>query len=75
MRAAYDANLEGDAAPATVYTSKAGAKRLFAGFSEVGISRENFDPLILPGLTVPRERLLGLPARLAGLDLYVTAVK
>jgi SAM-dependent methyltransferase len=76
MRAAYDANLEGAAAPATAYTSIAGAKRLFAGFLEVGIRRENFDPLVLPrGYTVPRERLLGWPAHLAGLDLYISAVK
>jgi SAM-dependent methyltransferase len=75
MRGAYDANLEGEAAPATVYTSKAEARRLFAGFSQVRIRAENFDPLRPPGLTVPRQRLLGWPARLAGLDLYVTAVK
>jgi SAM-dependent methyltransferase len=76
MRGAYDANLEGAAAPATAYTSVAAAKRLFAGFSEVGIRRENFDPLVLPrGYTVPRERLLGWPAYLAGLDLYISAVK
>ena len=76
MRGAYDRNLEGEAAPATTYTSKAEAERLFEGFSEVRVRRENFDPLRpLPRLTVPRERLLGWPARLAGLDLYVTAAK
>ena len=75
MRASYDANREGEAAPATVYTSRAEAKRLFEGFSEVRVRSENFDPLQLPRLTVARERLLGWPARLAGLDLYITAVR
>ena len=76
MRGSYDRNLEGAAAPSTEYTSKAQAERLFSGFSEVRIRRENFDPLVLPrGATIPRERLLGWPARLAGLDLYVSARK
>jgi SAM-dependent methyltransferase len=75
MRGAYDRNLEGEAAPATVYTSRADARRLFRLFSEVRIRSENFDPLVLPGLTVDRSRLLGWPARLAGLDLYITATK
>ena len=75
MRASYDANLEGEAAPATVYTSRAEAKRLFGGFSEVRVRSENFDPLVLPPLTVDRRSLLGWPAHLAGLDLYITATK
>ncbi len=75
MRASYDANLEGDAAPATVYTSKRKAKRLFAGFSEVRVMSENFDPLVIGRWSIDRKRLLGLPAHLAGLDLYVTATK
>lgn len=76
MRASYDANQEGDAAPETVYTSRAEARRLFSGFSEVRVRSENFDRLELgPRLAVDRERLLGWPAHLAGLDLYVTALK
>jgi SAM-dependent methyltransferase len=75
MRGSYDRNLEGEAAPATEYTSKAQAERLFSSFSEVRIRRENFDPIVLPRLVVPRERLLGWPAHLAGLDLYVSARK
>jgi SAM-dependent methyltransferase len=75
MRGSYDRNLKGEAAPATKYTSKAQAKRLFAGFSEVRVSRENFDPVALPGFTLRREWLLGWPAHLAGLDLYISAVK
>jgi SAM-dependent methyltransferase len=75
MRASYDANLGGEAAPETVYTSRSEAKDLFSGFSKVRMRRENFDPLVLPRLTVDRSRLLGWPARLAGLDLYISAVK
>jgi len=75
MRASYDANREGEAAPETVYTSRAEARRLFSGFSEVRIRSENFDPLELPRLTIDRWRLLGWPAHLAGLDLYITATK
>ena len=74
-RVAYDANLEGDAAPATVYTSKAQAKRLFAGFSEVRVKSENFDPFEVWPLSIDRPHLLGLPAHLAGVDLYITAIK
>jgi ubiquinone/menaquinone biosynthesis C-methylase UbiE len=75
MRGAYDRNLEGEAAPATSYTSVREARRLFSGFSEVRVRRENFDPISLRHLTVDRQRLLGWPARLGGLDLYITAVK
>jgi ubiquinone/menaquinone biosynthesis C-methylase UbiE len=75
IRGSYDRNLEGEAAPTTEYTSVAEARRLFAGFSEVRIRRENFDDLSLGRLAVPRSRLLGWPARLAGLDLYITAIR
>jgi SAM-dependent methyltransferase len=75
IRGSYDRNLEGEAAPATEYTSVREAKRLFAGFSQVRIRRENFDDLKFLHLAVPRSRLLGWPAHLAGLDLYVTATR
>lgn len=71
MRGAYDRNAEGEAAPATEYTSKREAKELLGDFSKVNVRRENFDYTKY----VPRERLLGWPAHLAGLDLYITAVK
>jgi ubiquinone/menaquinone biosynthesis C-methylase UbiE len=75
MRGAYDRNLEGEAAPTTDYTSVREARRLFSGFSEVRIRRENFDPLQVRRRIIDRERLLGWPARIAGLDLYITALK
>jgi hypothetical protein len=73
MRGAYDRNVEGEAAPATEYSSVREARRLFSDFSEVSVRRENFDEFLNPVL--PRRRMLGLPARLIGLDLYITATK
>jgi ubiquinone/menaquinone biosynthesis C-methylase UbiE len=75
IRGSYDRNLEGEAAPTTDYTSVGEARRLFAAFSEVRIRRENFDDLSLGPLAIPRGRLLGWPARVAGLDLYITAIR
>jgi SAM-dependent methyltransferase len=75
IRGSYDRNLEGEAAPTTEYTSVGEARHLFAGFSAVRIRRENFDDLGLLRLAVPRSRLLGWPARIAGLDLYITATR
>jgi SAM-dependent methyltransferase len=72
-RAAYDANAAGEPAPFTEFTSVRGARNLFSAFREVRIARNNMEP-ITP-LRVPREKLLGWPARLLGLDLYITAVK
>jgi SAM-dependent methyltransferase len=75
MRASYDHDSEGTAAPATDYTSVREAKRLFQGFSKVAVRKENFEYMMFRLRPVSREFLLGWPARLAGLDLYVTAVK
>jgi SAM-dependent methyltransferase len=72
-RKRYDANAVGTAAPFTEFTSVRAARRLFSDFREVRVVRENMDPMTL--LHIPRERLLGWPAKLLGLDLYVTAVK
>jgi SAM-dependent methyltransferase len=75
MRAAYDHNVEGEAAPATEYTSVRGARQLFAGFSSVRVRRENFDYTNFRGRPISRDFLLGVPAHRAGLDLYINAVK
>ena len=75
LRASYDHNVEGEAAPVIDYTSVREAKRLFSDFSKVRVRRENFDYMMRGQRAVDREKLLGWPARLAGLDLYVTAVK
>jgi ubiquinone/menaquinone biosynthesis C-methylase UbiE len=75
MRRSYDSNVEGEAAPATDYTSVREAKKLFGRFSRVKIRKENFDYITLRRRPVDRNKLLGWPARLAGLDLYITAIR
>jgi hypothetical protein len=52
------------------FLSRADARRAFEPFAQVTIRRETFDPI----KAIPRERLLGRPARLMGVDLYITAV-
>lgn len=76
MRWRWDHNLAGEAAPFTEYTSVAEVKRMFGGFRQLSIRRENFDqPRLGRYFWPPRKRMLGLPARLVGRDLYITAVK
>ena len=79
VRATYDADTEGTAAPATEFTSAAGIRRLLAGFSEVKVRRENFDDFLLSvrgrHLFIKRAVFLSNIARIAGTDLYVTATK
>jgi ubiquinone/menaquinone biosynthesis C-methylase UbiE len=79
VRAMYDVNTEGEAAPHTDYVSRRDVRRLFGEFSAVSIDSQNFDRLILPfsrgRLVIPRERLLGNIARWLGLDLYIHARK
>lgn len=79
VRAMYDANAAGEAAPHTDFVSRRGARALFSAFSRVDVDIQNFDDLTptLAGheLRVPREWLLGSVARVAGLDLYIHARK
>jgi ubiquinone/menaquinone biosynthesis C-methylase UbiE len=81
VRAAYDANSGGEAAPATVFvTARQVRDELFARFRDVRVERHNFDPIPLVsvgGRTLVLSRELALPtvARLLGLDLYIHARK
>ena len=77
IRAYYDRNAAGDAAPHTDFTSRWGARQLLRRFSRVRVQAENFDNVRLAGRwLVRRERLIEGPvARLFGLDLYITARK
>jgi SAM-dependent methyltransferase len=79
LRAMYDVNTAGDAAPHTDYVSRRDVRRLFDAFSSVSIDAQNFDPLTLRvvrrRITIPRERLLDNVARVLGLDLYIHARK
>ncbi|MGH7409472.1 MAG: class I SAM-dependent methyltransferase [Candidatus Methylomirabilis sp.] len=76
VRTWYDKNTQGEAAPHTDYVSRAEVRRLFRGYRTVRIESQNFDPLVLKErLLVRRERFLNNLARVAGVDLYITAVK
>jgi len=81
LRAAYDANAGGEAAPETVFvTSRQVREELFASFAEVRVERHNFDatPLVSVAgrtLALSRERALPTVARVLGLDLYIHARK
>ena len=72
----YDKNTQGEAAPHTDYVSRAEVRHLFRDYRTVRIESQNFDPLVLKDrLLVRRERFLNNLARVAGVDLYITAVK
>jgi ubiquinone/menaquinone biosynthesis C-methylase UbiE len=79
VRAMYDTNTAGEAAPHTDFVSRRNVRRLFGAFSSVKIDSQNFDALTptVAGrtITVPRERLLGNIGRVLGLDLYIHARK
>jgi SAM-dependent methyltransferase len=77
VRASYDANAEGTAAPATEFTSTRGVRRMFAAFSDIDIKRENLDDFAVRigsrTLIIPRAPFLSNVARIVGSDLYITA--
>ena len=79
VRAMYDANSAGDAAPHTDFVSRRDVRRLFQDFSDVEVQSQNFDTLspTIAGhaFFIERERLLGNVARVLGLDLYIHARK
>jgi SAM-dependent methyltransferase len=79
VRASYDANAEGTAAPATEFSSTRDVRRMFSAFADVGIKRENIDDMILrlgpKTLVIPRKAFLSNVARVVGSDLYITARK
>ena len=80
VRAMYDVNSAGEAAPHTDFVSRREARRLFGAFSEVSVQAQNFDPVTWRigrrrRVTIPRERLLGNLGRMLGLDLYIRARK
>jgi len=76
IRALYDADSEGAAAPHTDFVSPREVRQLFEVFSSVKIDIQNFDSYSLCGKAVlKRERLLSNAGRILGLDLYITATK
>ena len=78
VRARYDSNSAGHAAPHTDFVSRSDVRRhLFGRFSSVRIDVQNFDGYALLGgrIAIPRAWLLGNIARVLGTDLYVVATK
>jgi SAM-dependent methyltransferase len=78
VRARYDSNAAGDAAPHTDFVSRSDVRRhLFKCFSSVRIDVQNFDGYVLfrGRIVIPREKLLGNVARILGTDLYIVATK
>jgi SAM-dependent methyltransferase/glycosyltransferase involved in cell wall biosynthesis len=75
QRAVYD-SCDGEPAPITEFTSVRQAKRLFAGFSDVVVQKENCDDLVVLGRTIVKRRsLLRSLGRTLGLDIYIEARK
>lgn len=76
QKAAYDANLEGVCAPETVFSSISGLKKMFASFSDTRFVKENWDEPRWPlHRIMPRKLFLSNLAKIAGLDIYITAKK
>jgi ubiquinone/menaquinone biosynthesis C-methylase UbiE len=77
VRALYDKNVNGEAAPHTDYVSPAEARHLFRRFSQVKVDIRNFDnyTLFRSRIGLRREWLLNNVGRFIGLDLYITATK
>jgi SAM-dependent methyltransferase len=79
VRATYDANADGVAAPAVELASPAEIRRMFGKFSQLRVRRENFDDFVLTiagkPLAIGRHAFLNNLARVAGVDLYVTGTK
>jgi hypothetical protein len=77
VRALYDTNESGEAAPHTDFVSRREVRQLLRDFATVRIEAQNFDTYVLlrGRLVIPRERLLDNVARVLGLDLYIWATK
>jgi len=78
VRARYDSNSAGDAAPHTDFVSRSEVRQhLFGRFASIRIDVQNFDgyALVRGRIVIPRARLLGNIARVLGTDLYIVATK
>lgn len=79
LRAMYDTNSAGEAAPHTDFVTRRDARALFRAFSHVSVQAQNVEAMTLRlprrQYTITRERLLGNVGRALGLDLYIQARK
>jgi len=75
-RRAYDANLEGDAAPSTTFISPREAKEFLGKrYRTVSVTPRNVGDDFLPARLMPRGLSRRLFERRLGLDLYIDCVK
>ena len=75
-RRAYDASLDGAAAPETVFLSRAEVRVAFGEYARVQVVPENADPIAVSRIViVPRSLMLRVIGRTLGLDLYIAAKK
>nr|WP_315479635.1 class I SAM-dependent methyltransferase [uncultured Rhodoferax sp.] len=74
-RASYDANLRGEAAPETVFTSIRELREMCSAFSDFRAVKRNCGVSHLRWGGVPRLLALPLIGPLVGLDVYVTVEK
>jgi SAM-dependent methyltransferase len=78
QRKAYDADMEGRAAPETDFFSMKQLRSMLGKFSSVALTKENCDAIgfnFFRPVNLARNTLLTPLGRSAGLDIYVTAVK
>jgi SAM-dependent methyltransferase len=79
VRAMYDVNTAGAAAPHTDYVSRSDVRQLFGAFTEVSIDVQNFDEFhryfARRRWAIRRDWLLGNIGRVLGLDLYIRALR
>lgn len=79
VRALYDTNVAGQAAPYTEYVSQLQVCQLFKKYSKVQVDIQNFDSYAFArgriNIQIRRELLLNNLARILGLDLYIVAKK
>lgn len=77
VRANYDTNEEGEAAPHTEFVSPKGVREMFKKFSDLKIEPQNMDGWLIPftPIGIHRKYLLNNIGRKWGLDLYIFATK
>ena len=77
VRALYDLNSIGEAAPYTEYVSQTQARELFSAFSHTEIDIQNFDDYAFAygKIKIQRKWFLNNLAHVLGLDLYIMATK
>lgn len=75
-RKAYDANMEGKAAPETVFLTIRQMSGIAKNYKRIRIYKENCEDVCFRGrVLIPRKAILSTWGKLAGLDVYIEAEK